>query len=88
MEQRRFLLKVGDVANLQGGILGFNRIQVAYAGMPSEGVYSLALLFTSCYNSLAYNMFFPLEQTRIEIARGRLEGVEATPEQIMFRYVK
>jgi hypothetical protein len=93
MAEQRYHLKVGEEITLEKGFpfwltVRFGKLVVVYAGMPNASVYSLAMVYTAGYNSLAYNLYLPLTQTRVAAGKGYLEGVEATPEYIAFRYVK
>lgn len=87
MEERRFTLKVGEEAVLRGGIW-FGRDTVAYAGMVNDSVYSLAFTRTRGYNSLAYNLYLPLDRASLVVAGGAIDQVQATPEGVTFRYLR
>jgi len=61
------------------------KLCVVYAGMPNESTYSLAITYTSCHNSIAYNIFVPKSQNEITLTRARLVVQRVTPTNISFR---
>jgi len=67
------VLRVGDTITLKRGFL--YKHNLLFAGMPWEGCFSLVVIWTSGYNSAAYNLFFPITQTELVVA-GRKYVVE------------
>ena len=60
------VLSVGDTYHLRMG-----KDRIVYAGMPSERVYSIVQMkWEFLYRGYAWNLFFPIEQSKI-----RIEGV-------------
>lgn len=59
----KITLSVGDTYHL-----GFGKNRIIYAGMPSEKVYSIAVLkWEFFYRGFAWNLFFPVEQNKLQI---------------------
>lgn len=66
-------LSVGDRYHL-----GTGKDRIIYAGMPTEGVYSIVeMKWEVFYRGYAWNLFFPLEERRI-----RIDGVNLTVESV------
>ncbi len=87
-ELRKFHVKLGQIAHLKKGFLFMGpKTEVIYAGMPGKEVFSLAITSTIMYNSLAYNIFVPSGQREVNVAGGRMEILEATPEYILFNFI-
>ncbi len=86
-EIRKYHLKLGESARVKKGFLFVPEHSIVYAGMPAEGVFSLAVTFTIVYNSLAYNLYIPLSTKQLTAAGGRIEVIEVTPEMILFNYI-
>jgi hypothetical protein len=58
---------------------------VIFGGMPSESTYSLIMTFTSCHNSIAYNLTIPKNQSEVKLIKGRMIVQRVTPTGISFR---
>ena len=74
-------LNVGDRHSL-----GMGKDRIIYAGMPAEGIYSIAVMkWEFFYRGYAWNLFFPQDARRIRIDDVNLivESVDAA--QITFR---
>ena len=54
--------------------------------MPNESVYGLAVVCSRGYNSLAYNLYVPVAQTRVESGDDGLDVLRVTPERIVFQH--
>ena len=61
------------------------KLCVVYAGMPNESTYSLAITYTSCHNSIGYNIFVPKNRNETTLTRARLIVQRVTPTNISFR---
>ena len=93
MAAEKLTLKVGAEASLDKGLpfsfgMRYGKVSVVCACMPDEPAYSLALKCRSGRNSLGSNIYLPVTQTRVELTKGYLDAVEATPEYIRFKYVR
>lgn len=80
MNKKEILLKVGEDFTVKRGLL--TKITLVYAGMPNKETYSLAVTYTSGYNSLGNNLFYPLSRRRIRIAKKDFEIIRITPDEI------
>ncbi len=76
-------LKINESMVIARGWLA--KLTVVYAGMPNESTYSLALTYTSCHNSIGYNLFIPKSQSEVILTKGRLVIQRVTPTNISFR---
>ena len=73
-------LSVGEDFHLKRG-----KDHIAYAGMPSDSVYSIVQKKTSGYQGFAWNLFFPKRKQEITIDGVNLFVENVTPEEIRFR---
>lgn len=74
-------LAVGDIHHLRSG-----KDRIVYAGMPSEGVFSIAQLkWEFFYRGFAWNLYFPKEQRRIRVDGVNLVVDSVSPEEITLR---
>ena len=79
--ERLIVLSVGDTHHLQ-----FGKDRIVYAGMPSEGVYSIVQKkWEFVYRGYACNLFFPKEQSRIRIDGVNILVESVTPDEIRIR---
>ncbi len=83
---REYVLKVGERADIKRSFLGAN-YSLIYAGMPGESVYSVVVTSASGYHALAYNLFLPVENTRIKLPKGSLEVNQVSDDEIRFKVV-
>lgn len=74
------VLSVGEDYRVAGVLQG----RIAYAGMPSESVFSLAVK-KEAGGSYAWNLFFPTYEQDIAIAGNRILIESVTPHCIKFR---
>ncbi len=74
------VLSVGD--DLRLGLL---KGSILYAGMPSDGVYSIVQRKTRGYRGFAWNLFFPSTRSELSIDGVRIYVENATPEAITLR---
>ena len=78
---RLVVLAVGDKVHL-----GFSKGLIYYAGMPSERTYSIAQRkWEFPYQGFAWNLFFPREQTEINIEGVSIQVESVMPEEIRLR---
>lgn len=80
MNNKEILLKIGEDFTVKRGFL--TKITMVYAGMPNKETYSIAITYTSGYNSLGNNLFYPLSRRRIRIAKKEFEIIRITPDAI------
>ena len=73
-------LSVGDDFHLRRG-----KDHIAYAGMPSDNVYSIVQKKASGYQGFAWNLFFPKKEQEITIDGVNIFIENVTPEEIRFR---
>jgi len=72
------VLSVGDVFHLKRG-----KGHIAYAGMPSENVFSIVQIKNAYFNNaLAWNLCFPGRKSEITIDRVNLIVENVSPEEI------
>jgi hypothetical protein len=74
------VLSVGEDYRVAGVLQG----RIAYAGMPSESVFSLAVK-KEAGGSYAWNLFFPTYEHDIAVAGNRILIESVTPHSIKFR---
>ena len=80
-------LQVGESCTLVSAFFGKGSA-VVYAGMPSESTYSLAVSWGRGYQAAAYNLYLPLEQRELNVAKGRLRIHTVTPREIRFSFTR
>ncbi|UCB42829.1 MAG: hypothetical protein JSV77_10340 [Dehalococcoidales bacterium] len=73
-------LTVGEGFHLKRG-----KDRIAYAGMPSEYVYSIVQIKASGYQGYSWNLYFPRRKQDITIDGVNLYVENVTPEVIRFR---
>jgi hypothetical protein len=78
--ERSVVLSVGD-----GLRLGLFKGNIVYAGMPSEGVYSIVQRKQRPYQGFAWNLFFPSGRSEIAIDGVRIYVENVTPDEIRLR---
>jgi hypothetical protein len=76
-------LKIGESAILRNKFLG-SKFSVAYGGMPSESVFSLVMGYTYCHNSMAFNLYFPINQRDVTLGNARLSIRQVTQDELIF----
>ena len=81
---REYVLKVGEIADIKRSFFGTS-YSVLYAGMPGESVYSVVITRASGYHSLAYNLFLPVENTKIKLPKGFLDVSHISADEIWFK---
>jgi len=75
------VLSVGD-----GYHLGTGKDRIAYAGMPSDKVFSIVVRkWEFVYRGFAWNLFFPKGQREVRIDGVNLIVESVNPEQIVLR---
>ncbi|MFC2001964.1 hypothetical protein ACFLUZ_05650 [Chloroflexota bacterium] len=75
------VLSVGDSHHIR---LGKDRI--VYAGMPSEKVFSIVQMkWEFCYRGYAWNLFFPVGQSKIRIDGINMLVESVTPDEIRLK---
>lgn len=75
-----YTLQVGQETSIRRGL--FRRYSMLYAGMTNERVYSVAVTYTSGYNSMAYNLYFPVSRRDIIVAGKRLAVLRVSDDEI------
>ena len=76
-------LKIGDSALIKRGFI--TKVSLIYAGIPNDKVYSLVVNRSAGHNSLAYNLYIPIDQRQIEISDVKLTIESISPNEIRFR---
>jgi len=76
-------LKIGESALIKRGII--TKVSLIYAGIPNDKVYSLVISRSAGHNSLAYNLYIPIDQRQIEISDVKLIIESVSPNEINFR---
>jgi hypothetical protein len=74
------VLSIGEDFHLKLG-----KDHIAYAGMPSEEVYSIAQKKGSGYQGFAWNLYYPKRKRDITIDGVRLYVERVTPDEIELR---
>jgi len=78
---RSVVLSVGDKHRL-----GFGKDLIYYAGMPSEKVFSIVQTkWGFPYQGFAWNLFFPIRQSKIRIGGVNIIVDHVTPDEIRLR---
>jgi len=75
-------LDVGEPLKLEKKSLFGKHSSILFAGMPSDSCYSIVAAWSHGYNSAAYNLFFPLDQSHIEVLGNEFELKKVSPNQI------
>ena len=71
-------LSVGDIYHLR-----FGKDRIAYAGMPSENVFSLVQIkWEFFYRGYSWHLYFPKDQSKIRIDGINIQVDSVTPEEI------
>lgn len=83
-KSREYALKVGEIANIKRSFFSTS-YSVVYAGMPGESIYSVVYTSASGYHALAYNLFLPVENTKIKLPKGSLEVNYISADEIRFK---
>ena len=81
---KEFKLNVGETAKLKQNIM--SHLKVVFAGMLNDSTFSIAILWTHGNNSLAYNLYLPVDQKEVEIPKGNLEIMHVSNKGIRFKY--
>jgi hypothetical protein len=82
---KSYTLRVGESGVIRRSFFG-RTWSVAYAGMPTADTYSLAISWTVCHQSAAYNVFLPSDQREVPLVHGRLFVDDVSPQRVSLRY--
>ena len=75
------VLSVGDSHHIR-----FGKDRIIYAGMPSEKVFSIVQMkWEFFYRGYAWNLFFPVGQSKIRIDGVNILVESVTPDEIRLR---
>ena len=77
---RTVMLSVGESVHLRLG-----KDYILYAGMPSEGVYSIVQKKAVVYQGFAWNLFYPRSRSQITVDGVTVYVENVTPDQIRLR---
>ena len=80
---REHSLKIGEFALIKRGLM--TKVSLIYAGIPNDRVYSLVVTRSAGHNSMAYNLYIPIDQRQIDISDVRLTIESVSPNEIRFR---
>ena len=76
-------LRIGESVVIKRGII--TKVSLIYAGIPNDKVYSLVVTRSAGHNSMAYNLYIPIDQRQIEISDVKLTIESVSPNEIHFR---
>ena len=76
-------LRIGDSALIKSGFI--TKVSLVYAGMPNDRVYSLVVTCSAGHNSMAYNLYIPIDQQRVKISEVNLTIRSVSPTEIRLR---
>ena len=76
-------LKVGESVVIRRGFI--TKVSLIYAGMPNDRVYSLVVTSSAGHNSMAHNLYIPLDQQRLELSNVNLTVSSVSPTEIRLR---
>ena len=82
---QEFTLQVGEFRVLQRAFFG-RTWAVAYAGMPNDRTWSIAVIWGQNHQSAAFNLFLPLDQQAVSFGNGRLVALSISAREIRLRY--
>lgn len=85
-EIKEYNLKIGETAEIKKGLI--SKYSVVYAGKLNDSLFSLVVIWTSGYNSMAYNLYLPTTQTKIRINKWVLDIQSVSSENLLFRFAK
>jgi len=74
-------LQVGQKYKLKGNFLTKN-YTIIYTGMPNEQTISIAIIFSEVYQALAYNLYYPIKQRRIELELATIEVLHVNSDSL------
>jgi hypothetical protein len=83
---KSYTLKVGEHEVVRRRFFG-RTWAVAYAGMPTDNTYSLAVTWSVGHQSAAYNLFLPSDQRELPLFSGRMFIEDVSPQRVSLRYV-
>lgn len=78
-------LKVGEEAALKKNWVG-TTWSLVYAGMPSPGVYSVAVVWKMGNQATAANLFFSTEQRGFDAGGGHVSVTHVDDRSLRFRF--
>ena len=76
-------LKIGESVVIKRGFI--TKVSLDYAGMPNDSVYSLVVTCSAGHNSMAYNLYIPMNQQRLELSNVNLTISSISPTEIRLR---
>lgn len=79
-EHRDRILKVGDTVTLRSGFA--TKTTLVFGGMPDRETYTLIIGYTNGYNSLAYNLYYPVSRRSVVLSKRQLEILSITPDEL------
>ena len=84
-ENDEYILRLSQTVKVRPGVFR-SQVSVVYAGMINDNTYSIAIVWSYGHNSMAYNLFFPRHQRKLEIPKGKIEILSVTHDELRFRY--
>ena len=78
-------LKVGEEVSVRKGWV-MKSMTMMYAGMPSPGVFSVALTWKEGNQAASANLFFPVDQRGFDIGKGHVSVTHVDAQSIRFRF--
>lgn len=80
-----YSLKIGETAKVKSSFFKSSE-SIIYAGMINDQIYSMAVSWTFGYNSMAYNLYLPLNQKEFYTQKGKVLVEYANKDEIRFTY--
>lgn len=78
---RQYALRIGESATVRPGTFR-SKITIVFAGFLDASTYSIAVLWSTGNNSLAYNLYLPQTQKEVDIIKGRLVRINVTKDRL------
>ena len=80
IDRRDHDLRIGESFRAKRGFM--TNISIVYAGMPNDGVFSLALTTTAGHMGMGYNLYFPVHQRQLSLAGVPVTVRAVSPSEI------
>ena len=82
--ESEYELQIGESRMLKRSFL--TSTSIIFGGMPSESVFSVVVVATSGNASLAYNLYIPVTQKTLNIAKRTITVYAVNRHSFRFRY--
>ena len=84
-ENNTYTLKIGEIAKVRPGVFRTTET-IIYAGILNDLTYSVVVTRTLGNNSLAYNLYLPIDKKEFPTAMGKAQVEYVSTEEIRFTY--